>query len=177
MKRFAILRDVAPDTDWEALDSAAIQNLINMTFPEFFVDRAWDRTLPQKVSWIRTYWEQGSNWGTCLYEAPDEQAVRDWHELCFVPYAGIREVEVEEDTMLAEYPRGFHQPADKAPLVVVESASAPETAQGYRFIRTYRFADTGEEMQLFLAPAGTESAPPAGRVVRRVVEIRPEDYQ
>jgi hypothetical protein len=174
VKPFAILRDIPPELTWDEMDAAAIQNMINMGISEAERDIAWEpRVLG--VKWVRTYWEQGSNWATCLYTAPDEQAVRDWHDLCQVNYAGIRDVEVEEAPEAeGEYPRGFHATAEGAPLVVIE-ATAPGARPSDGWIRTYRLADSGEEILLFRADALPAAAPTTGRV-RRVVELRPEDY-
>ena len=91
MKRFAILRDLPGDFGWEQIDANAIQNLIYMGIPEKDRALAWEPRI-LGVSWVRSYWQPGSTWGLCLYEAPDVQSVRDWHELCDIAYAGIREV-------------------------------------------------------------------------------------
>lgn len=177
MKPFAILRDISADLTWTEMDAAAIQNLINMGIQESDRDIAWEpRVLG--VTWVRTYWEQGSNWATCLYTAPNEGAVRDWHDLCQVAYAGIRDIVVEEAPEAAsDYPRGFHQPGDEAPLVVVQTAAdgASERARD-GWIRTYRDPASGEEIQLFRADAALPAGPP-GTVIRRVVEVRPQDYE
>lgn len=181
MKRFAILRDLPRDLTWEEVDSASIQNMIYMGIPDRDRALAWEPRI-LGVSWIRTYWEPGSNWGTCLCEAPDAQSVRDWHDLCEVSYAGIREVEVEESgESTGQYPRGFHELATAAPLLAVETESQtgkPSSEPGYRWIRTYRVPGTSEELRLYL-PTGAANldVPPVCGQVRRVVEIRPDDYQ
>lgn len=170
MKHFAILRSVPEDMTWDQVDAAAMQNMSYMGLDESEADIAWEpRALG--VKWVRSYWQPGSTWGTCLYTAKDEQAVRDWHDLCQVSYAGIREIEVEEGAAVpAEYPRGFHGPVEQPPLVAVE------TTEGVRadgWIRAFRDRASGHELQLYLAskaPAG------GGGTLRRVVELRPEDY-
>lgn len=180
MKRFAILRDVPKDLNWEQVDSSAIQNMISMGMPESDRALAWEPRI-LGVSWVRSYWQPGSNWGTCLYEAPDAQTVRDWHDLCEVPYAGIREVEVDESSEAeSAYPRGFHESGESAPLLAVEVACGPDApaAPGYRWIRTYRDPATNEELRLYLpSEAANLDGPPVRGEVRRVVEIRPGDYQ
>ena len=175
MKPFAILRDLPTDLTWEEMDAGAISNLINMAMPESDRAIAWEpRVLG--VRWIRTYWEQGTNWATCLYTAPNEAAVKDWHDLCQVAYAGIRDIEVVESPEAAsDYPRGFHQPGDEAPLVVVETDAAADQPAPDGWIRTYRDPATGREIQLFRADAALP-ADPTGAVIRRVVELRPQDY-
>ena len=167
MKHFAILRDVPADLTWDQVDASAIQNMLYMIHHD--ADSAWEpRVLG--VEWVRSYWEPGSNWGTCLYTGPDEKTVRDWHELCQVPYAGIREIELQEATGAeGDYARGFHEPADAAPLVVIEG---PGDGEG-GWIRSYRDVATGIELRLYRhveAPTG------AAGIIRRVVEIRPGDY-
>ncbi len=179
MKRFAILRDVPPDMSWEQVDAAAIQNMISMGLSEDDRHIAWEPSV-LGVSWVRSYWEPGSSWGTCLYTAPDGETVKRWHDLCQVPYVSIREIEVEEDPEIEDkYPRGFHETRDGAPLVAVEAADpgSPALEDGYRLIRKYRYPDSREELQLFL-PTGPERppAPTLPGIVRRVVEIRPGDY-
>jgi hypothetical protein len=180
MKRFAILRDIPPGLTWEEVDSAAIQNMLYMGIPEKDRAIAWEPRI-LGVSWVRSYWEPGSNWGTCLYTAPDEEAVRHWHDLCQVPYVDIRPIDVEEEIGEAdEYPRGFHEPYDTAPLLAVETDEpAAVASEGeYLWIRTYRYRDSQRELRLYLpSERANLDAPPAAGQVRRVVEIRPEDYQ
>lgn len=176
MKRFAILRDVPPDLGWEDVDAGAIQNMIYMGLRETDREIAWEPSIVG-VRWVRSYWEPGSSWGTCLYEGQDAATVRDWHELCQVPYVSIREIEVDEATLdTDQYPRGFHQALAAAPLIAIESQTATADGLGLRRIRTYRYKDGGEELQLMLPQPGMESGPSIGGAVRRVVEIRPEDY-
>jgi hypothetical protein len=179
MKNFAILRSIPEDMTWTQVDAAAMQNMSYMGLPEDEADLAWEPKV-LGVNWVRSYWEPGSSWGTCLYTARDEQAVRDWHDLCQVSYAGIQEIEIEEAPGVDDYPRGFHAPREAVPLIAVESpaqlrAPAPEE---WRWIRTYRKTDSGEELKLF-APADGSSpgSLPEGFAVRRVVELRPEDYE
>lgn len=178
MKNFAILRSVPEDLTWTQIDAAALQNMSYMGLAEDEADLAWEPKV-LGVNWVRSYWEPGSSWGVCLYTARDEQAVRDWHDLCQVEYAGITEIEIEEAPGMDAYPRGFHGPREAAPLVAVE-APAPGHAPApndWRWIRTYRDAASGAELQLFLPDGATTERPLAERgAVRRVVELRPEDY-
>jgi hypothetical protein len=127
------------------------------------------------VQWVRSYWQPGTDWGLCLYTARDDEAVRTWHDLCRVPYAGIEEIEVEEGPAAAgEYPRGFHAPATDAPLVAVEAGVAGAVEGPLTHIRTYRYR-SGEQLSLYLP--GPEIPPTVnGPRIRRVVEIRPGDY-
>jgi len=176
MKNFAILRSVPTDLTWQQVDAAAIQNMVYMGLSEDDRDIAWEPRM-LGVAWVRSYWEQGSDWGTCLYTAKDEESVREWHDLCGVAYAGITEIEIEEAPGMESYPRGFHEPREAAPLVAIEApadgcAGAPP--KGLRWIRTYR--GHGGELQLFLPEAEIDGLPAPARV-RRVVELRPEDYE
>ena len=178
MKNYAILRSVPPDLTWQQVDAAAIQNMVYMGLTEDDREIAWEPRM-LGVTWVRSYWEQGSDWGTCLYTAKDEESVRTWHDLCGVAYAGITEIEIDEGPAAAAYPRGFHQPREASPLIAVE-APAPGHAPApndWRWIRTYRDAASGAELQLFL-PDGAQPPLPASEslAVRRVVELRPEDY-
>jgi hypothetical protein len=181
MKNFAILRKIPPDLTWDQIDSSAIQNLTNMNITadisgfEFEPDE-------RQVQWVRTYWEPGSDWATCLYQGRDHKAIEDWHEMCEVPYAGIREIEVREPPAGSDdYPRGFHAALEAPPLLVVEcppEATDPALLEGHRWIRSYRDPQSGAELHLFArrdeVPAPV--LPPPARL-RRVVEFRPQDYE
>ncbi len=180
MKHFAILRTVPNDLTWDQFDGAAIQNMINLQLMGDPGNIQWTAQIPD-VTWVRSYWAPGSTWGTCLYTAPDEATVREWHDICRVDYARIREVDVVEAAEpVGDYPRGFHEPGTAAPLIVIETAAEGSVGapDGLRWIRTYRDAASGEELRLFHAPE------PAWATVlgipvpaRRVVEVRPGDYE
>jgi len=174
MKQFAILRQLPLELGWEDIDASAIQNMVYMGLGEADMDVVWEPRI-LGVQWVRTYWQPGSDWGLCLYTAPDERAVRDWHDLCHVPYAGIEEIEVEEGpTAAADYPRGFHAPASAAPLVAVQATAPGALEVPLTHIRTYRY-QSGEQLALYL-PAPDVAPPASAPRIRRVVEIRPGDY-
>lgn len=178
VKNFAILRSVPEDLTWDQFDASAIENLLNLKLMGDPENILWTALIPD-VTWVRTYWEPGATWGTCLYTAPSEATVREWHDICHVAYAGIREVEVEEAADQPEdYPRGFHAEGD-APLVAIETvAHCPrEAPEGLRWIRTYRDPGSGRELRLFLPADASVAAGEVGVTVRRVVEVRPGDYE
>ncbi len=109
MKDFAILRSLPVELTWQQVDAAA-QNMIHMGLTEDDRDIAWEPRM-LGVTWVRSYWEQGSDWGTCLYTA------------CGVAYDGITEIEIEEAAGIDSYPRGFHQPREAAPLIAIETSA------------------------------------------------------
>jgi hypothetical protein len=169
VKQFAIRRELSPLATWEDADVGALQTLVHTGLAAASVlmePRVFE------VSWVRTYWEQGSGWGTCLFTGRDAAQVLQWHEICSVPYAEIREVEIIESTRRS-YRRGFHARAEEAPLVAVELCAGAAARPGKGWIRTYRDLESGNELRLFLA---TGAAPATNGGVHRVVEYGPNDY-
>jgi len=176
LKHFAILRTVPDNLTWDQFDAAAIQNLLNLHVMGDPRNIEWTALVPD-VAWVRSYWEPGSTWGTCLYAAPDEPTVRQWHDVCKVEYAAIREVEVEEAAGASdEYSRGYHAPRDGEPLIVVETPGGVDMTPGAgaRWIRTYRDTEGGRELRLYAREDGGDGF--STIAARRVVEVRPADY-
>ena len=171
MRHFAIRREVHPGATWGDVDAAAIQTLAHLGLAAAAVlmePRILD------VSWVRTYWDQSSGWATCLFTGRDASQVLKWHEICAVPFAEIREIEVLEAAGI-DYPRGFHVHVGEEPLVAVETRAEGGRAEpGAGWIRTYRDGRSGHELQLFRADRRSRRA---GATARRVVEYGPSDYQ
>lgn len=74
MPKFAVLRDL-PDSLTEAdLDGMAMEGLVAQGLYPYCRTEEGD----PGIAWVRTYWQPGSNWGMCFYEAPSAEEL--WAE-------------------------------------------------------------------------------------------------
>ncbi len=188
MKLYAIRRNhIPPEMTWTEMDGAVIEILMNQGIGLDEDAVPWEpRVLG--VEWVRTYWAPGTNWGLCLYTSPTDQKVKDFHELCDVPYAEIREIDqVEPEAASTDYRRGFHEALEEPPLLAITGTKAgiEDAIVGsngaVRWIRTY--ADkNGESATALVEPASASRTDleadlvAAGFEIRRVVEFSRSDY-
>jgi len=167
LRHFAIRRDITPGATWTEMDAGAMRLVHGGAFMEQVGDEF--RGAISGVKWVRSYWEPGSAWAVCHYIGPDAAAIELWNDICGTPYLDVSEIEVVDGCAGADYPRGLHADPALAPLVVVETAGREFAERGPAWIRTYRLVESGREIQLFGAGGDAPG--------RRVVELRPEDYE
>ena len=92
MANYAILRDMDPTWTRADVDAGAVQTLFNMRLGRRYPELAWEPRMIE-VDWVRSFWQEGTNWGLCLYTAPESQQIADYHSLCGVPYVEYHEIE------------------------------------------------------------------------------------
>src|SRR3546814_15605979 len=54
-------------------------------------DLAFDPRLSRdsELEWVRSYWQEGSDWGLCLYTARSESELELYHTACALPYVSF----------------------------------------------------------------------------------------
>ncbi|MGD9933062.1 MAG: hypothetical protein AB7T37_05015 [Dehalococcoidia bacterium] len=91
MKKFAILRSVEPTMTRSEVDVAALQSIFSLGAIDIPPDEAYDSRLTREsqLSWIRSFWHEGSDWGLCLYTARSVVDLEVYHTECAVPYVAF----------------------------------------------------------------------------------------
>lgn len=158
------------------------------------------------ISWVRTYWQPGTGWATCLYAARDANAIELYHNVCGVPYVEFNEItELVPEVTDAKTFEGA-EPGHDAPLFAVDTpvpaaadvdarlfadatrflsiAGCPDVADtsgAVRWIRTYWDEGRSRALALYAAPSpdfieDLAATCPPDITVRPVTELRPEEY-
>jgi hypothetical protein len=206
MSRFAILRDVPSDLTRADIDATAVQQIFNLAAVSVPADVAWESRISDEsqLSWVRSYWHEGTRWGLCLYTARTKEELELYQLQCDVPFVEVTEVTefASPETTDGEKQRtatpersvllGVEHPVPgagevDAPMFADLTAWLGESAgqadlEGIRWVRTYWDGVRRSAVSLYAAP-GRESADAAtlllrraGVVVHEVTEIYPEDY-
>lgn len=79
MPKFAIRRDLPNATEIE-IDAAALRAI------------ACIAEMGDRVKWIQSYWDKAAEHVLCVYEAPNEAAIREHAALARIPCDEVREV-------------------------------------------------------------------------------------
>jgi hypothetical protein len=89
MPRYVIRRDI-PDATQEVVDAASMRAIWCLRdFPE--------------VRWVRSYWDQSADRILCIYDAPNEEMLRQHSESSRLPCDEVLEVtQFGPETYLAE---------------------------------------------------------------------------
>lgn len=88
MPRYSIVRNV-PGATQEDIDASSMRAI-------------WCLAEYPKVKWIRSYWDPEAEQIRCIYDAPNEQMIRDHSANARIPCDDVREVaEFGPETYLA----------------------------------------------------------------------------
>ncbi len=191
MNRYAILRQISPSMTRQEVDAAALETLFNMSAMNVPEEDAWEPRLTG-IGWVRSYWEPGGSWGLCLYRAKDAGAVELYHRSCNVPYVEFGEVQ-EVSAAGRETASGRTLVPAGHELLTVEFAAAGANVderwfvdavcgEALTWVRAYRDQRRGRAVALYSAPDAdavqtvSDRLQRSGVVVRRVVEIHPDEY-
>ena len=79
MPRFAIRRELPGATEAE-VDAAALRAI------------ACIAEMNNRVTWVRSYWDQRAESILCVYDAPNEQLIREHADIALIPCDEVREV-------------------------------------------------------------------------------------
>lgn len=204
MPRFAILRDLDPNMTQEDVDAGAIQSLFSLAAVNVAYEDRYD---PDQggIGWVRSYWQRGSNWGLCLYTAPDEDALEHFHRTCDVPYVSFSPVaelasprrtdpdtgrtRLEPDDVLFAIETTVPEGAGPGPALFEDISSLLGDVAGelssdaFTWVRSYWDEASGRVVALYAAPSreaidALEAVLADASVpVRPITEIYPDDYQ
>jgi hypothetical protein len=202
MPRFAILRDVDPNLTRADIDANAVQQIFNLAAVSVPPDVAFDAriSMDSQLSWVRSYWHEGTRWGLCLYTARSKEELELYQMQCDVPFVEVREVRELASPEATEGENGRTRAADGAVLLGIEVPGAGRdietmpvpwalladggegTAGALEWVRTYLDEERQAAVSVYVA-ASREAADAvrvvferAGVVVHEVTEIYPEDY-
>jgi hypothetical protein len=200
--RFAILRDVDPNLTRAEIDANAVQQIFNLAAVSVPRDVAWDDriSIESGLSWVRSYWHEGTRWGLCLYAARSKEELELYQVQCDVPFVEVREVRELASPQATEGENGRTRAADGGVLLGVEGRGEGRDVEGMptprklladwgegtagalEWVRTYLDEERQAEVSVYMA-ASREAADAvrvvlerAGVVVHEVTEIYPEDY-
>ena len=187
MPKYALRRHFSPLMTRAELDGMA---LASMAALESYLYRGGNtpHSGDHGIRWIRSYWEPGSTFGMCLYEAPTLEVLQDYQYLCNLPFLDAKEVvevpgPLDRSTTKAAHDRvavsirldgAFADPVG-ALSEVVASRSAAALVRAYwdeqEQLATALFeTDDGDEFAECVASIAEHSHP-------RIVEISPEEYR
>lgn len=182
-RKFAVHRASPPNLPWDIADAAGLQHIVNLGIGngQHFEPRFGG------LSWVRSYWEQDTGWGVCLFSGDSAAQVAAYQALCDAGYTEIVELDEEETGVsgISEYPGGWHASPEDAPLVAVVGLAVD--IQGLcrgplntAWIRTYIEVGTGRAVASLRAEYFRDEARAA--LVRshcdlhRIVELSPRNY-
>jgi hypothetical protein len=180
MPKYALERILPSNLTREQIDGMVMANLNAL---ETYIYRGTNEAHldDHGIRWIRTYWEEGGNFGMCLYEAPNLRVLDDYQRLCGLPYIEAREVEeVPGSTESAggeHLVAKFDLPAAAAPEDSIEALAG--LAQGTPVIRAYWDRDRHRAVALFDSadPVGAARlAAAAATPPTRIIEVDPTEY-
>ena len=183
VRKFAIRRSLNPTMTREDVDAGALQSIFTLSAIGVPPEEAFDPRLSRdsELEWIRSYWQEGSDWGLCLYTARSESELELFHTACALPYVSFTAVDevgsietsdpitgralvppgavlfTVEGTLertIAESPSGLPELDDLESLL--EQLEGGEVirgaAAGVRGVRAYVDNEEGRVIGTFLAP-------------------------
>lgn len=182
-RKFAVYRASPAGIPWEVAESAGLQHVINLSVGD---GEHFERRFTG-LRWIRSYWEQDTGWGVCLFSGETREQIAAYQALCDSGYTEIVELDDEAVAMngSCDYPSGWHVAADDAPLVAILGPTTDmERLCGgplrEAWIRTYLERGTGRA----IASLRRERFGDEGRgllagskcELHRIVELSPKNY-
>ncbi|HET7738999.1 MAG TPA: hypothetical protein VFK32_10535 [Tepidiformaceae bacterium] len=95
MRKFAIRRALDPTMTRDEVDAGALQSLFNLSAINVPIEEAFDPRLSRdsELEWVRSYWQEGGDWGLCLYTARTESELALYHTACALPYVSFTAVD------------------------------------------------------------------------------------
>ena len=184
MPKFAVLRDLPLTLTRSELDGMAIEGIVAMDIYPYCRREDGD----PGIEWIRTYWQPGSSWGLCLYEAPSTEELWRFQTSCGLEALEIREVtelvsatasDGTDETAASLAPAALA--AVEAPLsaVDVDERGLPSATAlpGGEWIRTYWDEDRQTAIGLYAAGGGSPDSADGSALHWPVVEIAAAAYR
>ena len=150
MPKFAVLRDLPLSPTRADLDGMAMEGLVAQDLYPYCRTEEDD----PGIAWVRTYWQPGSNWGMCFYEAPSAEELWEFQTSCGLEAVEIREVtEMQSPTgcdaegEIAESFCGAELVVMEVPMSRLDQGRPSESG----WIRTYWDEERGTAVALYRA--------------------------
>ncbi|MCZ6544181.1 MAG: DUF4242 domain-containing protein [Chloroflexi bacterium] len=180
MPKYAILRDLPLTLTRTELDGMAMEGLVAADLYPLCRTQQGN----PGIEWVRTYWQPGSNWGLCLYEAPSAEELWDFQRSCGMEAVEIREVTEQRSDVTCDAAGELSDAIAGSQLTAVE---IPLNADGENalaasgtWIRTYSDSERQTAIALY-ATSDSEQAPSAAQddssIHLPVVEIAAAAYR
>ncbi len=175
MPKFAVLRDLPASLTQADLDGMAMEGLVAEGLYPYCRTEEGD----PGIAWVRTYWQPGSNWGMCFYEAPSAEELWAFQTSCGLEAVEIREVTEMRSQTGCDAGGEIAGSLSEAELVAVEVSMLRED-QGRPpepgWIRTYWDEERGKAVALYGAIDGPR-VERAERVHLPIVEVAASTYR
>jgi hypothetical protein len=190
MPKYALLRILSPAFTRKDIDGMA---LLAMSALETYMYRGGSTPIDAShdIRWIRSYWEPGGSWGTCLYEAPNMAVLRDFQNLCAMPFIEGHEVQElgdtgttlntadREDKLVANIPMDSNGSGSADVFETLSQWARVQSAA--KLVRAYWNAEAGRATALYVTDEpdalGQKLAEVMDGSPARIVEVYPEEYE